>query len=707
MAETVRLELVVVDKTSAALTKTKKNVEGINNSLGRLAILAAGAFSVGALTRYANTVQEVTNRLKLVTTGQENLNKTFVDLQNVANRSRGDLEGVVDLYSKIALSTKDLQISQATTSRITETFAKTLAISGASAQGSAGAIRQFGQALASGAFRGDEFNSVVEAAPLILDILANETGKARGEIRALASQGKLTADVLINALVKNSKMVDEQFAKTSVTIGQATTVLQNNFLALGRSAGPLFTSIGKAILVVANNLETAITFALSFGASLAVGKVILMTRAVGGLTGGLKKLQVVMMRNPLLLLATAAAAAITAIYTLLKPILQLEGALSVKLLFALEKFANGFINAFQGLGNVALEFGGILFEAITNALRLKDPRDAFKDFGGKMKSAFQEAFDDGGPFKFVSDKDRKDLEAQLKKLQADIDGATGGDEPITITPKVDEDKARKELEKAMTGLSNVAKSLGGVFDDTFGTSYVKEMAVLEDARQRDLIDLKQYHDMVATLERKAALAKERARKQEVQDAIKLVTAGKFKEVDLIGKTEDQKKAIAIGAGKEALDVLAQNNEKAFQLQKALAVAQALLDAKNIIMSFSKAGAIFGPIGAALGAAAGVAFTAAQIAAIKSATYSGPRQRGGMVGPGQSVLVGEAGREVFQPNTAGRIIPNDQLGGSVNINFTINAIDSQGIDQVLVDRRQTIIGVVNEALNRKGRVGITN
>jgi len=48
-----------------------------------------------------------------------------------------------------------------------------------------------------------------------------------------------------------------------------------------------------------------------------------------------------------------------------------------------------------------------------------------------------------------------------------------------------------------------------------------------------------------------------------------------------------------------------------------------------------------------------------------------------------------------------------MGGSVNINFTINAIDSQGIDQVLVDRRQTIIGVVNEALNRKGRVGITN
>jgi phage-related minor tail protein len=67
---------------------------------------------------------------------------------------------------------------------------------------------------------------VVEAAPLILDILAAQTGKARGEIRALASQGKLTADVLINSLLKSSKDIDEQFGKTSATIGQSVTVLK-------------------------------------------------------------------------------------------------------------------------------------------------------------------------------------------------------------------------------------------------------------------------------------------------------------------------------------------------------------------------------------------------------------------------------------------------------------------------------------------------
>lgn len=707
MVDTVRLELVVVDKTQAATRKVKKNIDGINGSLGKLAKLAAAAFGIRALTQFANTVQNVNNRLKLVTTSQQNLNDTFNTLQQVANRSRGDLEGVVDLYSKIALSTKDLGISQATTSRITETFAKTLAISGADANSASGAIRQFGQALASGAFRGDEFNSVVEAAPLILDILAAETGKTRGEIRGLAADGKLTADVLINALLKSSKDVDEQFGKTSATIGQSLTVLQNNLLSLGRVASPVFEGIAKIILVVAKNVETAVVSVIAFGAALAVGKLYTFTKGIGSLRMAMSKLNLVMLRNPLLLFASAVAIAVAGVYTLLKPLLELEGALGVKLLYALEQFANNFINAFQGLGNVAIEFGKIFFESITNALTLKDPRDAFEDFGGRMKSAFQEAFEDGGPFKFVSDKDRADLEKQIEKLKNDTDKALN-DPPVAITPTVSQDKLQKELEKSMEGLSSVANQIGGVFEDTFGTSYVKEMDKLEDARQKDLINLKEYHQAVAQLERKKQLATQARKKREVEDTIKLITQGQLKDIDLKNRTEDQKKAIAIGAGKEALNLAATQNEKAFKLQKALAVAQAILDAKSIILSFAKAGSVFGPIGAALGVAAGVAFTAAQISAISSASYSGPRERGGPVSPGTSYLVGEAGPEVITMGAqGGTVIPNNQMGGQVNVNFTINAIDSRGIDQVLIERKRTIVGVINEALNRRGKVGITN
>lgn len=699
MAENIRLELVVVDKTGAAISRAKKNVEGVNDSLGRLAKLAAAAFSVRAVYNYANAIQNVNNRLKLVTTSQDNLNSTFNTLQQVANRSRGDLEGVVDLYSKIALSTKDLGISQATTSRITETFAKTLAISGADAQSSAGAIRQFGQALASGAFRGDEFNSVVEAAPLILDILAAQTGKTRGEIRGLASDGKLTADVLINALLNSSKMVDEQFGKTSATIGQSLTVLQNNFLALGRTSSPVFESIAKGILVVANNLDTAVTFAISFGAALAVGKVVMMARAVGGLTGAMKALNLMMMRNPLLLFASGVAIAITAIYQLLEPLLKLEGAFSVKLLYALEKFVNGFINGFEGLGRVAIEFGSVLYEAITRALTLKDPREAFTDFGGRMKSAFQEAFDNGGPFKFVSDEDRENLEKQLREVK-NAGQIIVDQDPILIQPKIDQEKLRKELEETMEGLTSVARTVGGVFQDTFGASYVKESQKLQDALTKNLITLEEYHHAVAVLERKAQLEREARNQKEREDAIALIKKGKATELDIENAFGKEKKGLNVALGKELLGELSQINEKAFKIAKAVAISETIINtAKGVMFALGR--------GAYLQAALIAATGAVQIAKIKSTSYVGPREKGGPVSGGQPYLVGEAGPEMFVPNAGGTIVPNNQMGGNVNINFTINAVDSRGIDQVLIERRNTIIGVINEALNKKGRVGITS
>ena len=698
MAEQVRLELVVVDKTGAALNRTKKNVEGLNSSLGNLAKIAAAAFSVSALYNYANTIQNVNNRLKIVTTSQQNLNDTFNTLQEVANRSRGDLEGVVDLYTKIALSTKDLGISQATTAQITETFAKTLAISGADANSASGAIRQFGQALASGAFRGDEFNSVVEAAPLILDILAAETGKARGEIRALASQGKLTADVLINSLLKSSKDIDEQFGKTSATIGQSVTVLQNNFIALGRSASPVFEGIAKVILVVGRNLETAVVGAVAFGASLALGKLIMFTRGVGGLRLAMSKLNLVMMRNPLLLFASAVAIAVTGVYTLLKPLLELEGALGVKLLYALEKFANNFINAFQGLGNVAVEFGGILFEAITKALKLQDPREAFEDFGGRMKSAFNEAFEDGGPFKFISDKDRADFLAQQEKLKNDAKKALTVD-PIVITPKIDKDKAAKELEKAMEGLSSVAKSVGGVFEDTFGTSYVKEGEKLQDALNRNLISLEEYHHAVAVLERNAQLEREARNQKEREDAIALIKKGKAKEIDIEKAFGKDKKGLNTALGKELLGELAQINEKAFKIAKAVAISETIIStAKGVMYALGR--------GAYLQAALIAATGAVQIAKIKSTTYTGPREKGGPVSAGQSYLVGERGPEMFTPNAGGQITSNGAMGNQVTVNFNIETIDATGFDELLLERRSTIVGVINEAMNRQGREGIT-
>jgi len=78
--------------------------------------------------------------------------------------------------------------------------------------------------------------------------------------------------------------------------------------------------------------------------------------------------------------------------------------------------------------------------------------------------------------------------------------------------------------------------------------------------------------------------------------------------------------------------------------------------------------------------------------------------GGSVSKGDPVVVGERGPELFIPNSSGQITQNARGlgGGSVNVNFTINTIDSRGFDQALVENRGTITSIINNALAEKGR-----
>ena len=79
-------------------------------------------------------------------------------------------------------------------------------------------------------------------------------------------------------------------------------------------------------------------------------------------------------------------------------------------------------------------------------------------------------------------------------------------------------------------------------------------------------------------------------------------------------------------------------------------------------------------------------------------------KGGAVAKGQPVVVGERGAEVFVPNSTGQITQSARGtgGGAVNVNFTINTIDSRGFSDALQENRGTITGIINNALAEKGR-----
>jgi hypothetical protein len=86
-------------------------------------------------------------------------------------------------------------------------------------------------------------------------------------------------------------------------------------------------------------------------------------------------------------------------------------------------------------------------------------------------------------------------------------------------------------------------------------------------------------------------------------------------------------------------------------------------------------------------------------------YQG-REKGGPVQQGRGYIVGESGPEFFSPGKSGNIIPNDQMGTNVTINFNVTAVDSRSFDDLLEQRRNTIVGVINQAMNERGRRGLT-
>ena len=84
--------------------------------------------------------------------------------------------------------------------------------------------------------------------------------------------------------------------------------------------------------------------------------------------------------------------------------------------------------------------------------------------------------------------------------------------------------------------------------------------------------------------------------------------------------------------------------------------------------------------------------------------NGSRANGGQTSNGNAYMVGERGRELFIPSTDGQIVPNEKLGGmgATNINFTVQATDVKGVQELLIDNRATITNIINSALNQKGK-----
>jgi len=186
--------------------------------------------------------------------------------------------------------------------------------------------------------------------------------------------------------------------------------------------------------------------------------------------------------------------------------------------------------------------------------------------------------------------------------------------------------------------------------------------------------------------------------EEVERAFKRQEARNKRKVQL---EKDAQREI-VSATETGLSALSGLNKTAFRAYQAFQAGMTII---NTYRAISNALATYPPpLNLAVAAAQGAAGFA-QVAAIRSQSFSA-RQTGGAVVEGQPYMVGEAGREMFVPSTNGNIVPNDKLGGgSTTVNFNITTVDAKGFNELLTNSRGTIVGMINSAVNEQGRASL--
>jgi hypothetical protein len=174
------------------------------------------------------------------------------------------------------------------------------------------------------------------------------------------------------------------------------------------------------------------------------------------------------------------------------------------------------------------------------------------------------------------------------------------------------------------------------------------------------------------------------------------------------KSELEKTKFGLEQGATFFQGLAAYNKKYFAAYKAFAIAQAVI---NTYQGATKALATYPPPFNFIAAAATVASGLAQVATIRAQTA----QRGGTLIGGSAAVVGEDGPELIVPKQSSTVIPREVkeavegLGGNgngpVTVNFNISTVDAQGFDSLLVERRGTIVGIINQAVEKRGKQGV--
>lgn len=318
---------VVIDPTAAIagakrveaqLGKTEGAADKLHKTILRGFAGVGAALLIRELVTLTDTYTNIQNRLRTVTESEEQLIEVTDRLFESSNRTRSSFEGTAEVYARVGLAARELGRTQSELLDFTESLNQAVILSGASAAEAQAGLIQLSQGLASGVLRGDELRSVLEQLPVVADVIAKSLGVTRGELRQLGADGKISAQIVLDAFKLARVELSERFAKSIPTIGQSFVVLKNNIIqvlgSLDKATGTSIT-LSKAIIGLANSLkEVAVALAIA-GAAFAVVKLAPFVISIATATENFVKLRLAVLQGQAVILGSAEATRLQALAT--------------------------------------------------------------------------------------------------------------------------------------------------------------------------------------------------------------------------------------------------------------------------------------------------------------------------------------------------------------------------------------------------------
>ena len=301
-------------KFNAAANAATQAANIFSNALGAIGNLAATFGAVKLVNTFIETsdaMSQMQAKLNVINDGLQ----TTAELNNMifasAQRSRGSYEETANLVARLGQNAKEAFGSNAETILFAENLNKAFKIAGATAQEQASVILQLSQALGSGVLRGQEFNAVMAGAPNVIRMIAEEMDVPVGQMRDLAAEGKITADIVKRAMLNATDDINDQFAAMPKTwsdmIQEGKNMLQyaladafsgwtefintdewqeimqlliSGIVTLAKTGTRLLMGLGNAVIWLKNNWEKLAPAVSVAAAAFATLKAISMASAI-------------------------------------------------------------------------------------------------------------------------------------------------------------------------------------------------------------------------------------------------------------------------------------------------------------------------------------------------------------------------------------------------------------------------------------------